>query len=231
VVSPLNKPEAPGPDPSRTGGFFVRGKDFRARPKCAEAPTKDCPPACVTDNVMLMNTPDDALATAAADGDRAAFATLVHRHYDRIQGLAWRLTGSRTEAEDLAQDICAALPQKLRHWRGEAKFTTWLYRVVVNAAHDLRRRQATRSRAALGWGDWELARQDEIATQAAAQDWLTQAMTQLPPELRDTVALVLGEEMTQAEAGLVLGLSEGTIAWRMSEVKKRLRAMAREDAK
>ncbi len=191
---------------------------------------KDCPGPCVPDTVMLMDTPDETLANAAADGDRAAFATLVHRHYDRIHGLAWRLTGSRTEAEDLAQDICAALPSKLRHWRGEAKFTTWLYRVVVNAAHDLRRRQATRSRAALGWGDWELARQDEIATQAEAQDWLAQAMTRLPPELRDTVALVLGEEMTQAEAGLVLGLSEGTIAWRMSEVKKRLRAMAREDA-
>ena len=56
-------------------------------------------------------------------------------------------------------------------------------------------------------------------------------MTRLPPELRDTVALVLGEEMTQAEAGTVLGVSEGTIAWRMSEVKKRLRAMAAEDAK
>lgn len=202
----------------------MRGKDFRARPK-------DCRAARVTDNVMLMNTPDEPLATAAADGDRAAFAMLVHRHYDRIHGLAWRLTGSKVEAEDLAQDICAALPQKLRHWRGEAKFTTWLYRVVVNAAHDLRRRQATRSRAALGWGDWELARQDEIATEAEARDWLAQAMTELSPELRDTVALVLGEEMTQAEAGQVLGVSEGTIAWRMSEVKKRLRAIAREDAK
>jgi RNA polymerase sigma-70 factor (ECF subfamily) len=120
---------------------------------------------------------------------------------------------------------------KLRNWRGEARFTTWLYRVVVNAAHDLRRRQQTRARASLGWGDWELARQDEIATQAEASDWLAQAMTQLSPELRDTVALVLGEEMTQAEAGVVLGVSEGTIAWRMSDVKKRLRAMAREDAK
>ena len=177
-----------------------------------------------------MDTPDETLATAAAAGDRAAFATLVHRHYDRIYGLAWRLTGSRTEAEDLAQDICAALPAKLRHWRGEARFTTWLYRVIVNAAHDLRRRQATRSRAALGWGDWELARQDEIAAQTEAQDWLAQSMTRLPPELRDTLALVLGEEMTQAEAGAVLGVSEGTIAWRMSEVKKRLREMARKDA-
>ena len=223
IDRPLH-PAPPGPAPVRTGGLFIRGKDFRARPK-------DCPGARVTDNVMLMDTPDEMLATAVAGGDRAAFATLVGRHYDRIHGLAWRLTGVKAEAEDLTQDICAALPSKLRNWRGEAKFTTWLYRVVVNAAHDLRRRQQTRARASQGWGDWEIARQDEIAAQAEAADWLAGSMQQLSPELRDTVALVLGEEMTQAEAGVVLGVSEGTIAWRMSEVKKRLRAMAREDAK
>lgn len=180
---------------------------------------------------MLMDTPDETLAQAAAGGDRAAFATLVGRHYDRIQGLAWRLTGSRADAEDLAQDICAALPVKLAHWRGEARFSTWLYRVVVNAAHDLRRRQATRARAADGWGDWEVARQDDIAASRAAQDWLEAAMARLTPDLRDTVALVLGEELTQAEAGQILGVSEGTVAWRMSEVKKRLRAIAAEEAR
>ncbi len=178
---------------------------------------------------MLMDTPDETLALAAGSGDRAAFASLLARHYDRIFGLAFRLTGSRADAEDLAQDICAALPVKLGHWRAEARFTTWLYRVVVNAAHDLRRRHATRARAADGWGDWEIARQAQMAEEAEALDWLTAAMARLTPELRDTVALVLGEEMTQAEAGLVLGVSEGTIAWRMSEVKKRLRAIAAQE--
>lgn len=179
---------------------------------------------------MLMDTPDETLAEAAAHGDRAAFSVLLARHYDRIFALAFRLTGSRADAEDLAQEICAALPVKLSHWRAEARFTTWLYRVVVNATHDLRRRQATRARGSAGWGDWELARQDEIATQAQALDWLTAAMARLTPELRDTVALVLGEEMTQAQAGQVLGVSEGTIAWRMAQVKTRLRAMAAEEA-
>ena len=178
-----------------------------------------------------MDTPDETLALAAAGGDRSAFAVLLGRHYDRIHGLCWRLTGSRTEAEDLTQDICASLPAKLTAWRGEARFTTWLYRVAVNAAHDLRRRQATRTRAALGWGDWELARQDDMAQARAAQDWLMEAMSRLPPDLRDTVALVLGEEVTQAEAGAILGISEGTVAWRMSEVKKRLRAMAEQEAR
>ena len=180
---------------------------------------------------MLMDTPDETLAEAAAGGDRAAFAVLLGRHYDRIFALAFRLTGSRADAEDLAQEICAALPVKLARWRAEARFTTWLYRVVVNATHDLRRRQAVRARAATGWGDWEIARQDQISEEAAALDWLTSAMTRLSPELRDTVALVLGEDLTQAQAAAVLGVSEGTIAWRMSEVKKRLKAIAAEEAR
>ena len=56
--------------------------------------------------------------------------------------------------------------------------------------------------------------------------WLAETMRNLPPELRDTVALTLGEELSQADAAEALGISEGTVAWRMSEVKKRLRTMA-----
>jgi RNA polymerase sigma-70 factor (ECF subfamily) len=180
---------------------------------------------------MRMETADETLALAAGSGDRAAFAVLLDRHYDRVFRLAFRLTGRRADAEDLAQDICAALPAKLRGWRGEARFTTWLYRVTVNAAEDQRRRAATRARAATGWGDWETARQAAMAEGRAAEAWLAEAMGRLPQELRDTVALVLGEELTQAEAAAVLGLSEGTVAWRMSEVKRRLRAVAAEEAR
>lgn len=176
---------------------------------------------------MRMQTSDEALATAAATGDRDSFAALLERHYDRIFGLSFRLTGNRAEAEDLTQDICLALPAKLGSWRGEARFTTWLYRITVNAAHDRRRRAASRAKAADGWGDWEVNRRAWIAEQAAAQDWLAATMARLPPDLRDTVALTLGEALSQRDAADILGVSEGTVAWRMSEVKKRLRAMAR----
>lgn len=180
---------------------------------------------------MMMDPDDTHLAQAAAGGDRDAFAALLARHYDRIFGLCWRLTGQRSEAEDLTQDICAALPARLAQWRGEARFTTWLYRVTVNAAHDRRRRQASHSRASTGWGDWEINRQAELAEAAEAQDWLQHTMQHLPDNLRDTVALIFGQELTQAEAGAVLGLSEGTIAWRMAEVKKHLRRIAAEEAR
>ena len=174
--------------------------------------------------VMRMTTSDEALAQAAAGGDADAFSVLISRHYDRVFRLAFRLTGVRAEAEDLTQDICAALPAKIRAFRGEARFTSWLYRVVMNAAHDRRRRAASHARAADGWGEVELARRAEAAEAAEALDWLTQAMTALPDELRDTVALVM-DDVTHAEAAHILGVSEGTVSWRMSEVKKRLRAM------
>ncbi len=178
---------------------------------------------------MRMETPDTDLARAAAAGDRDAFAALLARHYDGLFRLAFRLTGSRAEAEDLTQDICLALPGKIAAFRGAARFTTWLYRVAVNAAHDRRRRQASHTRAADGWGDWELARRAEAAETADGLDWLMQAMAALPEDQRDTLALVLDGEMTHAEIGSVLGVSEGTVSWRVSEARKRLRALREQE--
>ncbi len=139
-----------------------------------------------------METGDDDLARAAARGDNAAFAALLSRHYDRLFRLCFRLTGQQHAAEDLTQDICLALPAKLAGFRGEARFTTWLYRIAVNATHDRRRRAATRAKAADGWGDWELNRRaaDAETTDrprlAAAPRWRT-----LPDDLRDTLALTV----------------------------------------
>jgi len=174
--------------------------------------------------VMRMDVSDEILAGQSANGDGEAFSTLLARHYDGLFRLAFRLTGAKDQAEDLTQDICAALPAKLAGFRGEARFTTWLWRVAVNAAHDRRRRAATRARHADGWGNWEVNRRASDQDAAEAADWLTQAMRALNEDLRDTLALVL-DGATHAEAGEVLDVSTGTISWRMSEAKKRLRAL------
>ena len=178
---------------------------------------------------MRMDVSDERLAEAAAQGDEEAFAALLSRHYDRIFRLAFRLTGRRSEAEDLTQDISLALPVKLRAFRGEARFTTWLYRVVVNAAADRRRRSATHARAAVTWGEVELARRAESDEAAAAQAWLQRAVASLSEPLRDTLALVL-DDLTHAEAAEILGISEGTVSWRLSEARKHLRALKEADA-
>lgn len=173
---------------------------------------------------MRMTTLDEDLARAAQNGDEQAFASLIARQYDRLFRLCFRLTGTQHEAEDLTQDICTALPAKLARYDGRAKVTTWLYRVAVNASHDRRRRHASHSKAAGGWGDWELNRQAVIEETNHRTDWLTSAMRALPDDLRDTLALVL-DDMTHAQAGDILGVSEGTISWRLSEARKHLKSL------
>jgi len=179
--------------------------------------------------VMDMSVSENDLAFAAAQGDGRAFAALLEGCYERLFGLCFRLMGSQAEAEDLCQDICAALPAKLGGYKGSAQFRTWLYRVAVNAAHDRRRKAARLAKTAQGWGDWEINRQAELAETAAARDWLSSAMTSLPADIRDTLALVL-DEVSHAEAAEILGVSEGTVSWRVSKAKDKLRQMrAQED--
>ncbi len=178
---------------------------------------------------MRMDVTDEALARAAAGGDRQAFGLLLERNYDRLLALAFRLTGRRDEAEDLCQDVCLALPGKLSGYRRDAKFSTWSYRVLVNAAHDRRRRDASYRKAAEGWGEVELARTAEARQAAEAQAWLENSMRRLPEDLRDTLALVLEDGVTHADAADVLGISEGTVSWRVSEVKRRLKEMKEEE--
>ncbi len=89
---------------------------------------------------------DEDLAARAALGDGAAFRTLLGRHYDRVFRIVYSVVRNQSEAEDVTQEIWAGLPKKLRNWRAEAKLTSWLYRVALNAAKDsLRLRYAQSS--------------------------------------------------------------------------------------
>ncbi len=179
--------------------------------------------------VMRMEVSDEDLVAQSLGGDAQAFGVLISRNYDRIYRLGFTMLGAKGDAEDLAQDICAALPAKLKGFRGEARFTTWLHRVVLNAAKDVLRKRATRARASTGWGDVEILRRETASEQRAELEWLHGAMAKLDEDLRETVALVLGEDMTHAQAAGALGLSEGTVSWRMSEVRKELRRIAKEE--
>lgn len=172
---------------------------------------------------------DGSLAKRAAAGDRAAFAALLERHYDRIFRLGARVLGDIDEAADLAQDVCVALPGKLASYRGESKFTTWLYRVALNAARDALRRRATRQRGERGYAELDALERARLAARACESSWLRAALGCLSEELRTTVVLVIEEGLRHAEAGEVLGVSESTVSWRMHEVRRRLRALAAEE--
>lgn len=163
---------------------------------------------------------DESLAAAAAAGDRAAFEALLRRHYDRIHGLAWQLTGTRADADDIAQDVCLALAEKIGTFRGEAKFTTWLTGVTFNTFRDWRRRR--RSLGGLVDRLTLLAGMTEAPGDPYDAVWLKSAIARLKPALRDTVVLVAGQQLTHAEAAEVLNVAENTVAWRMHEARRLL---------
>jgi RNA polymerase sigma factor (sigma-70 family) len=168
--------------------------------------------------------PDSGLVLAAAAGDRAAFEALLRRHYDRIHGLAWRLTGSRADADDIAQDVCCALVEKIGSFRGEAKFGTWLCGITYNACRDLRRRR----RSFGGFTDL-LTVLAGLARPPDGRDlydsiWLKSAIARLKPAFRDAAVLVAGEQLSHAEAAEILGVAESTVSWRMHEVRRLLTA-------
>jgi RNA polymerase sigma-70 factor (ECF subfamily) len=163
---------------------------------------------------------DHDLAAAAAAGDRAAFEALLRRHYDRVHGLAWQLTGTRADADDVAQDVCLALVERIGSFRGEAKFTTWLTGVTFNACRDWRRRRRSlggmldRLSVLAGIADAPGDRYDAVGVKSA--------IARLKPALRETVVLVAGQQLTHAEAAEILGVAENTVAWRMHEARRLL---------
>jgi RNA polymerase sigma-70 factor (ECF subfamily) len=168
--------------------------------------------------------PDSSLVAAAAAGDRHAFAALLERHYDRIHALAWQLTGSRSDADDIAQDVCCTLVEKVGSFRREAKFTTWLCGITFNACRDWRRR-----RSSFRTFSERLTVLVGLAAPPDGRDaydaiWLKSAIARLKPALRDTAVLVAGQQLTHAEAAAVLGVAEATVAWRMHEVRRILSA-------
>lgn len=169
---------------------------------------------------VIGSDPDSSLVAAASAGDRDAFSALLERHYDRVHGLAWQLTGSRVEADDIAQDVCCTLVEKIGSFRGDAKFSTWLTGITFNACRDWRRRRGSFRRVSE-----KLAVLVGIGAATDGRDqydavWLQHAISKLKPALRDTAVLVAGQQLSHAEAAEVLGVAEATVSWRMHEVRR-----------
>lgn len=165
---------------------------------------------------------DSALVAAAVEGDRNAFSALLERHYDRIHRLAWQITGSCTDADDISQDVCCTLAACIGDFRGDAKFATWLYAIVVNQCRAHHRRRSAIRRLAQGLETMVRFSASSDGRDAYDAAWLKSAIAKLKPELRETVALVVGQQLSHREASEVLGVAEKTVSWRMHEARRLL---------
>lgn len=170
---------------------------------------------------------DRALAEKAANGCRTSFATLIERYYDRIHRLAWRFCGNAATAEDIAQDVCVKLATAIRDFRGDAAFSTWVWRITYTTATDKlragQRMQSFEPSHMVELADAVDGAREPSPEEAMIGAELWEAVRALSGQQRDAVMLVYGEDMSHAEAAIIMGCQEKTVSWHLHEAKKRLR--------
>ncbi len=113
---------------------------LRAPAACTAAPLpprRRVRPLAVRSTLVLLD--EDTLTARSIDGDSEAFSELVRRHHADAYGLALRITGSGEDADDAVQEAFLAAWRRIGAFRGEASFSSWLYRIVVNRCMNLTR--------------------------------------------------------------------------------------------
>ena len=168
---------------------------------------------------------------AARQGEQDAFEQLVRAYEKRVFALTLRMCGNPEDAAEAAQEAFLAVWQGLRSFRGEASFSTWLYRLASNACVDLLRREG-RHRAAAGpsLDDEELRLEtadpaptpQEAAERAELRRQIENGLRALPAEYRQVLILREMHQLSYEEIGQTLSLDPGTVKSRISRGRKRL---------
>ncbi|HSP91126.1 MAG TPA: RNA polymerase sigma factor [Vicinamibacterales bacterium] len=165
-------------------------------------------------------------------GEVGAFEELYKRYGSRLYTVAYRMTGSAADAEDLVQDIFLQVYRRLDTYRAEAALGTWLHRIAVNACLDFLRSKQGRLRRVTDAGE------DLDALEApAAGPWragaaldrmdIERAIAQLPPSYRRAFLLHDVEGLEHHEIGETLGIAEGTSKSLLFKARTRLRVILR----
>ena len=179
----------------------------------------------------LATAPDEALLTLFANGDALAARALTERFTPMVMAHAFRLLGDRAEAEDVAQDAMMRLWKIAGDWRrGEAKVSTWLYRVVANLATDrLRKRRRGGTGVGLALDDIPEPADDaegpaeRLQTKARA-DALQAALDGLPERQRQAVVLRHIEGLGNPEIAAIMGIGTEAVESLTARGKRALTA-------
>jgi RNA polymerase sigma-70 factor, ECF subfamily len=162
---------------------------------------------------------------ACQRGDREAFRLLFETYQDRVYSISlYYFKGDESSARDVTQAVFLKLMTKIGQFHGDAEFTTWLYRLVVNACMDEQRK----SRRFLPFGDgFEMSRraqskgsEEERYARIELADSVKAAICELKPKLRLPILLKYVEGLSYEEMAGVLNCSKGTIASRMNRGHK-----------
>jgi len=176
--------------------------------------------------------PDADLVGRWQSGDAGAFEMLVRRHERRVFSLVYRMLGNRQEAEDVAQEAFLALHRHGHRFRGDARFSTFVYRVAANAALNRRRSLGRRRAREEALAQRQDAGQDlpstprdpeDAASGVEVQARVQAALLGLPNDLRMAVVLYDIEGQSYGEIAQELRIPEGTVKSRIHRARNALR--------
>jgi RNA polymerase sigma-70 factor, ECF subfamily len=174
---------------------------------------------------------DSDLISRAAGGDLVAFQTLVERHRSMVYRVAYQFAGNHYDAEDIAQEVFIKVYRSLDRFRQDAQLTSWLYRIVMNACIDHRRRHLPTAAAPFGEG----AEQRLLNTPEEAPDPEDRAygrelgqvleceISRLPDGQRIVFIMRHHQGLKLAEIADALGLAEGTVKRQLHAAVHRMR--------
>lgn len=174
--------------------------------------------------------PDEELARLAANGDAAAFDEIYSRHRRFVYSLAVRMTGNQADAEDLTQESFVSVWRRVGSFRGEALFTSWLYRLVTNQVNMHFRYRSSRPEAQMSDGEIPErmqggVRRTDLAEQIIDRLAIEQAVRMLPTGHQSAFILHDIEGYKHEEAARLSGHTVGTSKSQLHHARASLRAV------
>lgn len=186
------------------------------------------------DLIQVMEISDDQIIERTLAGETDAFSLLVRRWERPIYGLSLRMLGRDEDARDVCQETFLAAFRNLRKFRGDAKFSSWLYRIALNACHSKLRKQSGAVERSIDQEDEE-GRKFELADEAAEHmpdrmhrdqraAVVRKALQALPAEMRQVIIMKEYEELTFAEIAEILDVPVSTVKSRLYTGLQQMRA-------
>lgn len=167
---------------------------------------------------------DHELMRRTAAGDHAAFAVLVRRHQARVLSLAYRLLGRWDAAEDVSAEAFVRVYDRARKYEPQARFTTWLYRIVANLCWDQRRRWSRALETLLDWHDAGAAPTDPVERDETRRS-VRRAIASLPDRQRLVILLHRFEGLDHREIAEITGWSASAVESCLVRAYARLREL------
>jgi len=162
---------------------------------------------------------DRHIAAACAAGDAKIFEDIYRRFGDRMKSIAWNHLGNVSDAEDAVQETFLKLHRAASTYTGEASFSTWLFRILVNTCYDvLRKRKRRIDEAPID----EMVEHRSANVDDAKRITLRKLLDELPEQRRSVFTLFEIEGLSHAEIGEILGITEGNSKWILFATKKDL---------